>query len=515
MNFFMKTKESHIFYFLIFAFFFSMGILIFQNCDTKGSGLNMSTSYNDFSFSINVTEIEEGVKSEVIIELNKAFSEPTIFMWKLSASIIGSDVDFVESQGQVEFKSKQFKTSLYLEPKFDGLIENEEVSLNIYNEDLGAIENFKIKVKDSKYSSFKMFAGGESHSCLISSEKGVGCAGSKNMLGSNATADSNQFKLISSDFFDSNKVVQIDSNGGTTCALTVNGSLYCWGLNDYGQVGIGTLTDSPIKEPQLIDSMSSGVTEISVGWRHVCAIKDQRVYCWGRNYEYAVGSPEGDVSIKNPRLVNIIDKKVKKVVTGAHSTCVIMDENSALKCWGYNQFSVLAMPTTSKSFNSPVTPSGFENDTDLVAMKSYHTCAQKNNGPLKCWGQNNHGQIGSGTVSTSQSVPTNVNGLSEGVKQVSVGEFHTCALFKDDQVHCWGRNNFGQLGDETFTTPVKTPTPVHKLFDKVILISAGLNFTCAMNSSEAFMCWGYNNAGQLGIGSTDPTINLPTEIAPY
>jgi alpha-tubulin suppressor-like RCC1 family protein len=117
---------------------------------------------------------------------------------------------------------------------------------------------------------------------------------------------------------------------------------------------------------------------------------------------------------------------------------------------------------------------------------------------VKCWGSNEYGQLGNGTT-TQSLVPTEVVGLTGKVIAISAGGFHTCALTSEGEVKCWGWNNFGQLGDGT-TTQQLNPVAVIELPKRIKSIAAGNLHTCAITSKGSVKCWGDNQGGALGNG---------------
>lgn len=130
-----------------------------------------------------------------------------------------------------------------------------------------------------------------------------------------------------------------------------------------------------------------------------------------------------------------------------------------------------------------------------------HTCALTSTGGLKCWGNNAYGQLGDGTRN-GRSTPGWVTGLTTGVIAVAAGAYHTCAVTNVGGVKCWGRNDFGQLGDDT-NADKPLPTAVSGLSSGVVAVAPGLLHSCALTSDGAIKCWGHNAYGQLGNGGRD------------
>jgi alpha-tubulin suppressor-like RCC1 family protein len=143
---------------------------------------------------------------------------------------------------------------------------------------------------------------------------------------------------------------------------------------------------------------------------------------------------------------------------------------------------------------------GLENVTK-VDVGDYGVCAILEGGKLKCWGRNDNGEVGDGTTDP-HSTPTQVKGLTSGVRQVSVGTNHVCALLANGKAKCWGNNDFGEVGDRSHDEQHQ-PTLVQGVED-ARSISAGYYFTCATVNSKA-KCWGYNEYGEVGNGSDDST----------
>ena len=129
----------------------------------------------------------------------------------------------------------------------------------------------------------------------------------------------------------------------------------------------------------------------------------------------------------------------------------------------------------------------------------HHTCAITTAQGVKCWGNNHDGQLGDGTE-VDRKTPQDVVGLMSQVTAVTAGERHTCALTTVGSIKCWGNNHDSQLGDGTAVDRV-TPVDVARLTNGIKVVSAGERHTCALTTAGAVKCWGNNHDGQLGDGT--------------
>ncbi|MGB1461289.1 MAG: S8 family serine peptidase [Candidatus Thalassarchaeaceae archaeon] len=195
------------------------------------------------------------------------------------------------------------------------------------------------------------------------------------------------------------------------------------------------------------------------------------------------------------------------ISSGGDHICTILGD-SELQCWGDNAFGQLGDGTTAD--RQIMTAVGLDSARTAVSVSSGedHTCSILDNGEIQCWGRNNFGQLGDGSNSHS-STPVEVT-LGEVPVQLSAGDWHTCAILDDASLKCWGRNNFGQLGDGT-NSDSSTPVTVSLPGEKFLAVSAGSNHTCAVSDSWAVSCWGSNQNGQLGIGTTVSS-NTPSTV---
>ena len=187
-----------------------------------------------------------------------------------------------------------------------------------------------------------------------------------------------------------------------------------------------------------------------------------------------------------------------KISAGEFHTCTLTG-SGGVRCWGDNEYGQLGDGTTIER-HLPVDVVGLSNKVTAIVEGGYHTCALTENGAVKCWGWNLFGQLGDGTVQ-NRIKPVDVLELSSGVFAITAGDNYTCALTASG-VKCWGANWNGRLGDGTADDRY-TPVDVVGLSSGIIAITAGNNHTCALTANGGIKCWGKNYWGQLGDGTTD------------
>ena len=288
----------------------------------------------------------------------------------------------------------------------------------------------------------------------------------------------------------------ISAGSGHTCALTIAGAVKCWGYNEKGQLGDGATTDR--HTPVGVSGLASGVTAIASGGRHTCALTSAgAVKCWGGNGYGQLGD-RTTIERHKPVDVSGLASGVTAIASGGRHTCALTSA-AGVKCWGFNDNGQLGDGTTSDR-HAPVAVSGLASDVTAIAAAGRYTCALTSAGEVKCWGENHFSQLGDGTE-IDRHTPVAVSGLASGVTAITAGVSHSCALTSAGGVKCWGDNFAGQLGDGTTSWRYK-PVDVAGLADGVTAIAAGLSQSCALTSAGGVKCWGWNDTGQLGDGTT-------------
>ena len=339
---------------------------------------------------------------------------------------------------------------------------------------------------------FKIVTGAD-HSCKWTPNGAVKCWGLNNsgQLGDGSNDNSNTPVDVSGL---SSSVTDIFAGTYHTCALLDTGGVKCWGKNNSGQLGDGSTDDRTT--PVDVSGLTSGVADISGGRAHTCALLETgAAKCWGFNCYGQVGDGATD-NRTTPVDVTGLSSGVTDISGGEYHTCAVV--GGAAKCWGYNGYGQVGDGTTDMR-SSPVDVSGLGSGVAHVTAGKYRACALLDTGAVKCWGYNNYGQLGDGSMDTRTS-PVDVSGLSSGVTVISAGESHTCAVV-GGAAKCWGNNVGGKIGDGTTDTRT-TPVDVSGLSSGVTDISSGGYHSCAV-VNFVFKCWGYNNQGQLGDGSND------------
>ena len=297
--------------------------------------------------------------------------------------------------------------------------------------------------------------------------------------------------------------VTITGGLGHTCTLTMDGAVLCWGLNDAGQLGDGTLTDRPAPGP--VPALAGmPIVALDSGEAFTCAqTSTGELYCWGENTNGQLGNGT-TVSASSPVPVAGLGGPIESFSAGNDHVCALLTNGTA-QCWGANSSAQLGDGTI-VSRTVPTAVAGFPASLLLqsVTAGQDHTCAVTQAGDAYCWGGNFYGQLGDGT-SRTRTLPVRVVGLSTRgqprlgfVAQMVAGSHHTCALSTGGSLFCWGNNASGQLGNSLLQSQ-RLPSDVAGIDGAIDTLDAGDAFTCARTTLDALWCWGANTDGQLGI----------------
>jgi len=252
------------------------------------------------------------------------------------------------------------------------------------------------------------------------------------------------------------------------------------------------------------------VTQVSVGYSHTCALdSDGLAYCWGNGASGRLGN-NSTLNSSVPVAVNtagvLAGKVLSQISVGREYTCAL-DSDGLAYCWGYGASGRLGNNSTSNS-SVPVAV----NTAGVLAGKVLsqisagysHTCALDTLGLAYCWGQGGSGQLGyNSSIGSSVPVAVYTSGVLSGktLSQISAGYNYTCALDSSGKAYCWGLGSGGYLGNNStasYSWPVAVNTSGVLAGRTLIWISSGIGHTCVLDTDGQAYCWGVNNYSQLG-----------------
>jgi len=340
-----------------------------------------------------------------------------------------------------------------------------------------------------------------------------------------------------------------------TCALGNRGGVWCWGSNASGQLAVPSSAKPLATSPTLIAGLPGGVADIACAGETVC-VRTQagRVLCWGDNSTAECGSNAASV----PAEVDVpaqIDGLLSTSALWLNGGLGCALDGSALLCWGDNVFGELGNGHVPPWDNpSPQSPLGLGGVT-TVALGWTAACAHLLDGTVKCWGDDRYGQFGDGDGGLSGvQTPTTAPALA-GFAHVGMGAHFGCALDASQAVVCWGLNDEGELGRGSLSgsalppgavvglpgpistvatggtvacaitakgglwcwgnigqgspgpSPVEVPVP-----GDVAQAAIGADHVCALATDHSVWCWGANDVGQLGLGTTSPSVPTPSRV---
>lgn len=359
-------------------------------------------------------------------------------------------------------------------------------------------------------------ASGGAHSCTIESDGNMYCRGfnSNRPLG-DGTSTTRLAPTATLTVTNSNAMIaqQVSTGSNHTCAIASDNKAYCWGTSLYGQIGDGGTTqrNSPVAVVQGAIPAGVNLKRITAVNDHgTCAIgSDNKAYCWGRNNYGQVG--DGGTTQRNSPVAVVqgalpSGSMLLSITQGSNHTCAIASDNKAY-CWGFNGTGQLGDASTTQrtsptAMSQGAVPAGLT--VNQVSGGNAHTCLVAADNKAYCSGDNSYGQLGDNTsIFRTSLVAVNQGAIPAGatINQISVGFYHTCVVASDNKAYCWGRNTSGQLGDNSTTNrlvPVAVAQGAIPAGVTILKIAAGRDETCVLASDNKAYCWGLNTNGQVG-----------------
>ncbi len=309
----------------------------------------------------------------------------------------------------------------------------------------------------------------------------------------------------------------VDVGSYHACGITPGEQMLCWGYDGDGQLPVAAGLDLTVPQPAA-DSLTLRI--VSGGRFHSCAVTlSGGADCWGQDRDARLG---GGAPVTGPVTYQTVQSGL------VHSCGISLSQQ--LWCWGFNgegEIGVGPQPPVPGSFVAA--PVFVRADVRSIATGGLHTCVIGTNGAAQCWGENANGQLGDGSTTTS-GIPVNVAGgitfktapdvvphapdpdfFVPAGAFITAGYAHTCAIAVSGAAFCWGNNENGQLGNGTTTGGTSPVAVAGGLSWKAL--SAGYRDSCGLTTAGALYCWGGNEFGQLGDGSTGER-HTPTAIMP-
>jgi alpha-tubulin suppressor-like RCC1 family protein len=345
---------------------------------------------------------------------------------------------------------------------------------------------------------------GDRYTCALLEDRTVRCWGvnSSGRLGDGTTMT----RLRPTPVTGLAGVAQVAVGYEHTCAVKTDGTVWCWGAGTNGQLGNGANNESDV--PVQVRGVT-GARRVTLGRYHSCAVAgDARVRCWGRGVDLGTGSIQSsNVPLEAVGVTGATDVAASSAPSGPVFTCALVT-GGAVKCWGDNDTGQLGNNTRDSS-RTAVDVMGITGATAL-AVGGSHACVAVSNG-MRCWGEGYSGQLGDG-AREHRLTPVAVVGLT-GVRSIALGHRHSCAILGDGTASCWGQGGQAQLGRGVIPPigMLESPMPgAVVVLREVVSLAGGSNHSCASTMDGVTRCWGGNGGGELGNGVETTLERQPT-----
>ena len=351
-------------------------------------------------------------------------------------------------------------------------------------------------------------------------------------------------------------VAQLTTGFESSCVVFNRSNVKCFGKNTAGQLGIESSHPNIGDEPgemgknlSVVDTGGNGsfvIREISPGSgaNHRCILFERGdMKCFGSNVNGKLGyednddrgDEQGELGDSLP-FVNVSSVwKVRSVAVGRDHTCALL-ENRLVKCFGSSQYGQLGYGDPSARGDSqgqmgdnlPFVDLGSNVVVKAIVVGGFHSCVLFEDERMKCFGNNDFGQLGYGDTNNRGDEPNEMGdnltfvdvGTNYGVKQITAGVFHTCVLLSNNQVKCFGKADLGEIGSSNSSSIGIAPDQIGDSLPFVDLgsglgvriIASGEFHNCVVFTSNQVKCFGFNSKGQLGLNDTNPRGNLPGQM---
>jgi len=351
-------------------------------------------------------------------------------------------------------------------------------------------------------------SAGSRHTCFVKSTGQLYCWGwnVSGQIGDNSKTDRLSPYAVSG----MTSVTQVAAGDGVTCALKSDNTMWCWGQDDQGQCGQGSAGSTYLVPKKVLGLPSKTIVQIQAGIYNVYALmSDGTIYAWGTNNGGQLGIGQGPEYSYTPVQVSTSSGLTNAAVLAmVYIHACAIDTKGDIYCWGAGSNGELGNGATAPKYTPTLVP-GLSKKPIAVDVGIQHTCGLLADGTSWCWGYNSGGRLAVGSGTNPIKLPAQVLSAPTA-SALSVGGYHSCILEPDATMMCWGENYDGQVGNGGGgILSVATDTSI----SNVAVVSAGGFHTCAQKKDLTVWCWGKNEKGQVGIGNTTTPKNIPVQVA--
>jgi len=310
-------------------------------------------------------------------------------------------------------------------------------------------------------------------------------------------------------------LIQISAHSQYACGVTATGRTYCWGSNDYGELGNGDENGFPRTTPTRV-ATTVPMKQVTTGAYHACALSTEgAAYCWGWNIIGQLGVGTYDASgAAHPTPAAVVGGKVfTSLSAGFYHTCGTV-AGGEVYCWGDNELAILGsggtetctLPTDTGSIAVPCgrSPRVVAGGTSFASVStgSFHSCGVSTTGDVHCWGDNSVGQRGLGTADTVTRFQSTLVSGGRTYEDVVSGDGYSCAVATGGQAWCWGYNEVASLGVGSGDT-LPHPAPLQVVGGTGFAsLSSTWYHVCGVTTTGGSLCWGLNADGQAGAAAS-------------
>jgi alpha-tubulin suppressor-like RCC1 family protein len=327
-------------------------------------------------------------------------------------------------------------------------------------------------------------------------------------------------------------IVQVECSDSSVVALDTIGEVHCWGTGSSGQIGNGSTTttnDLPINISSFGSLSGRTIIQVSAGIAHIAVLDSTgQVHCWGLGSNGQIGNNTttsiNSLPINVSSFGSLSTKTVKQVICGGSHT-LALDTSNVVHAWGLNGNGQLGNNSTTQSL-IPIAINSFgslSGRTVIQLAGGYsHSLALDTLGELHAWGSNTSGRLGNGTT-TQSLVPINISSFGTlagvSVSSIDAGDVHSLAVDTNGGLHAWGGDNYGALGNgasSTSNVPILISGNFGSLISRTVKqVSGSLYNTIAIDDLDEVHVWGYGTFGTIGNNTTTSTNDSPISISAF